>query len=92
MARARATYEIDECIPIIIHPAQHLAPDAFIEDAFWVIGQEELKKIRENTLTFYNSLTGTPFDELSPEQILLKLSEHNLDTKDLMSEYLRRGT
>jgi len=84
-------YETEVCVPIIIHPAQHLAPDAFIEDAFWVIGLEELRKLRENTLKFYSSLTGTPFDELSPERIVQKLNEHNLDKEALTKEYLIRG-
>jgi len=87
----KETHETDEGLPIIIHPAHQLASDAFVTDAFWVIGREELKKIRECTLKFYNSLTSTKFDDLSPEIIRQKLIEHSLDTNDLVKEYLKRG-
>jgi len=60
-------------------------------ETFWVIMMDNLKKLRDNTIKFYNSLTGTPFDSLSPETIAQKLKEHNLDTEDLVKEYLQRG-
>jgi replicative superfamily II helicase len=87
----KETHETEVGVPIIIHPAQQLSTDAIISEAFWVIGREELKKIRDNTLKFYTSLTLTPFNELSLEIIKRKLSENKLDTSDLMKEYIKRG-
>jgi len=87
----KETHQTDECVPIIIHPAQQLETDAHIPEAFWVIGQEQLEKLRNNAEKFYTSLTLTHFDELSTEIIRRKLSENKLNTKDLMKEYLHKG-
>lgn len=84
-------YETEEGLPVIIHPAKELASDAYMTETFWVIMMDNLKKLRDNTIKFYNSLTGTPFDSLSLETIAQKLKEHNLDTEDLVKEYLQRG-
>jgi len=84
-------YETEEGLPILIHPAKERAPDAYVTEPFWVIMMDDLKKLRRNTISFYNSLTGTPFDDISFGIITKKLKEHNLDTNDLMKEYLQRG-
>ena len=84
-------YETEEGLPILIHPAKELASDAYVKEPFWVITMDDLKKLRENTIDFYNSITGTPFDSLSIETITQKLKEHNLNTNDLKKEYLQRG-
>ena len=84
-------YETEEGWPIMIHPAKELASDAYMTEPFWVMRMDDLKKLRNNTVKFYNSFTGTPFDSLSPETIAQKLKEHNLDTDDLVKEYLQRG-
>jgi len=84
-------YETEEGLPILIHPAKELAPGAFVTEPFWVITVGDLKKLRDNTMKFYKSFTGILFDSLSPKTIKQKLKEHNLDTNDLVKEYLQRG-
>lgn len=84
-------YETEVGQPVMIHPAKELASDAYVTEPFWVIMMDNLKKLRDNTVKFYNSFTGTPFDSLSLETIAQKLKEHNLDTDDLVKEYLQRG-
>jgi len=84
-------HESDTTYPVIIHPAEKLADGVYITDAFWVMGLEELKKLRENTESFYKSFTGTAFDSLSREIIGQKLIDYRLDTENLVREYLRRG-
>ena len=84
-------YETEEGLPVIIHPAKELASDTYMTETFWVMMMDNLEKLRDNTIKFYNSLTGTPFDSLSLKTIAQKLKEHNLDTEELVKEYLQRG-
>jgi hypothetical protein len=58
----------------------YVAKDAFVAEPFFVMAEDKLKKLRENTLNFYNFPKGT-----SPSQdaIRQKLKEHNLDTDGL---------
>ena len=84
-------YEAEEGRPVIIHPAKELASDAYVTESFWVIMKDDLKRLRDNTIRFYNSFIGTPFDSLSLETVTQKLKEHSLDTDNLVKKYLQRG-
>jgi hypothetical protein len=59
-------------------------------EPFYVLGINELKKLRENTIGFFKALSGTPFEDLSSGTIEKALKEHHLDTNDLTKEYLQR--
>jgi len=87
----RRYYETEEGLPILIHPAKKLASGTYLTESFWVMNMGDLKKLKKNTLDFYNSITVTPFDSLSFETITQKLKENNLGTNDLVKEYLKRG-
>jgi hypothetical protein len=85
-------YEGERGLPVLVHPAKKLALDAFLAEPFWIIGKDELKKLKENTTRFYTSLqTSSSFEGLSIDIITQKLKEHNLDTDNLEKEYLQRS-
>jgi len=84
-------YEKEKGLPIFIHSAKKLGSGAYVNETFYVIGIDELKKLRENTLGFFKALTGTPFDDLSSATITEALKEYHLDTNNLPKEYLQRG-
>jgi len=80
----KQNYEDAEATPVLIHPAKTLAKDAFVAERFYVLGQEGLKKLKDNTVNFYNSLKSIQYDNLSAEVAKKKLKEHSLDTDELM--------
>jgi len=83
-------YENDKGLSILIHPAKKLDPGAYVTGKSWIIGVNELKKLRENTKAFFNALTATSFEDLSSAIITEKLKECHLDTNELAKECLQR--
>ena len=86
----KETYGDCEGIPVIIHPAEVLKSDAYLAQPFWILRESALKELANNTIKFFNSLSGTSFDSLSADIITQKLKEFSLDTDNLMKHYLRR--
>jgi tetratricopeptide (TPR) repeat protein len=80
----KENYEGAKAFPILIHPAKALAKDAYVTEPFWVLNEDKLRKLKDNTLSFYNSLKSTQYDDLSVDIIRKKLKEHSLDTDDLI--------
>lgn len=83
-------YEDCEGVPIIIHPSKVLKSDAYLAQTFWILGESSLEELKNNTVKFFNSLSGIPFNDLSADIIAKKLKEFSLDIGDLMKHYLRR--
>jgi len=81
-------YDGHHGLPIFIHPTNILAGDAYIDEAFWVILQPALEKLKENVEGFYRSID---LNDLSEKIILEKLNEFNLDEQSFQREYLIRG-
>jgi tetratricopeptide (TPR) repeat protein len=85
----REIYEKDSSTPVLIHPAELLAHDAYPAQPSFVIGQKSLKELKENTLKFYNSLAELRIDNISQGIIRDRLHKHGLDTNEL-TRYLHR--
>jgi len=83
-------YEGCEGVPIIIHPAKVLKSGAYLPQAFWILGQSSLEELKNNTVKFFNSLSGIPFNDPSTDIMAKKLKEFSLDTDNLTKHYLRR--
>ncbi|HEV2226400.1 MAG TPA: DEAD/DEAH box helicase [Nitrososphaerales archaeon] len=83
-------YEGQKGEPVIIHPAHALAKGAFPNESAWVLDVDGLKKFKENTLGFYNSLKETKMERLAVDLVRTKLKAHALDTDELSKEYLQR--
>jgi hypothetical protein len=88
---SKKNYEKEKILPIFVHAAKKLSSGAYVNEKFWVIGVNELKKLRENTMGFFKALTGTSFEDLTSVSITEKLKEYCLDTNDLRKEYLQHS-
>lgn len=84
-------YENCEGVPIIIHPSKVLKSNAYLSQAFWILGQSSLEELKNNAVKFFNSLSGISFNDLSADIMAKKLKEFSLDIDDLMKHYLRRA-
>lgn len=82
-------YEGERPVPVLIHPADLLAYDAFPAQTSFVIGEKRLNELKENTLKFYNSLRELRIDNISQDTIRERLQKHRLDTNEL-TKYLHR--
>jgi hypothetical protein len=72
---------------VMIHPAEMLKSDAYPAQPFWVFKAISLEQLKGNVTRFFNSLSGSV---LSEETVLQRLKEFNLDTENLMKNYLQR--
>jgi hypothetical protein len=83
-------YDDCEGVPVIIHPAEALNNDAYLGQPFWILRESVLEELKNNTAKFFNSLSGTELNDLSPDIIVQKLKYSCLDTHIMMKHYLRR--
>lgn len=83
-------FPVETYHPIMIYPTEKLSDLAYPGEACWCMTKDNLYKLVENTKEFYSSLTGTPFEGLSGDNITQKLAEYKLDTDSLIGEYLTR--
>lgn len=77
-------------IPILIHPANTLDSDAFLNEPSYAITKEKLDSLKKNVINFYNSFQTIQFDRLSTNIVTQKLAESNLDIYSLSKNYLER--
>jgi len=80
-----------EASPIIIHRAIMLKSDAYLAQPFWILKESALEELKNNTINFFNSFSGTSFNDLSSDFIVQKLRQFSLDTENLVKRYLRRA-
>lgn len=84
----KTKYEGDEGIPIFIHPAENLAPDAYLSHTpAYSLTQQKFTGLKNSVTDFYTSLITTPFNNLNIETINQKLKDNHLEINDLSKNY-----
>lgn len=72
---------------IMIHPSKKLGPGAGFNELVEIMGDKQLKSLKQNIRSFFNEFKGLDFNDLSENKIQNFLSAHNLTVEHLISAY-----
>lgn len=83
----RQNYHDSVVTLMMIHPARKLSPGAGFNEPAGIVGDKELRKLKQNTRSFFNELKGLDFRDLSEARLQTYLQMHKLTVNDLVSAY-----
>jgi replicative superfamily II helicase len=72
---------------IMVHPSKKLGSGAGFNGDVQIMGEQELKLLRNNTRNFFNEFKHLDFNDLPESKIQNFLKTHKLMVEDLMKEY-----
>ncbi|MEP7336154.1 MAG: DEAD/DEAH box helicase family protein [Acidobacteriota bacterium] len=72
---------------IMVHPAKRLGSGAGFNESVEIMGDRELKRLKQNVRSFFNELKGLDLKDLSESKIQTFLQLHKLTVEDLMTIY-----
>lgn len=80
-------YENDDGIPIIIHPYDVLADDAYCVDDAMVLQPKGLERLVSNIRDFTVALASKSPDSWDIDDVTKLVAEHNLDPRNIIDKY-----
>jgi hypothetical protein len=86
----KENYEGCTGTPVMVHPANVLAEDAYATESLYTLRPSELEMLKNNATRFYSSLKEISFDNLSPNLINQRLKDPHLSIENL-DYYLRQA-